>query len=145
MGIVSYVWIFTDDKVQTLYGEETSYIFKNPGVYVVVLTVSDAKGHSSNDTTTIIVTDNTMLSIDKDDDTKGISDALNSIKDLDQLDLSDAAIDGNMDGVKNIEEKQSDADAKVHESEEDTLSIVLVVAVIVTMIGYGLLLSLSKK
>ena len=145
VGIVSYVWIFTDGELQTLYGEKTSYVFKNLGVYLVSLTVSDAEGHSSNDTITIIVTDNTALSIDEDDDADGMSDEWESIPDLDPLDPLDAAVEGNGDGMNNIEEYQNDANPKVYESEDHILASVLVVAVTISMIGYGILYSRSMK
>jgi PKD repeat protein len=64
VGIVSYVWSFADGEIQFLYGVDSKYCFGTSGVYVVTLTVSDAEGHSSNDTVSVIVRDNAAPTID---------------------------------------------------------------------------------
>lgn len=61
--IVRYVWTFTDNTVQTLEGVRPTYYFENPGVYQVNLEVSDAEGHSSSDTMSVVVRDKTQATI----------------------------------------------------------------------------------
>jgi len=145
VGIESYVWFFTDVEPQTLYGKEISYVFKNPGEYSVTLKVSDAENNCSNDTITIIVTGNDAFSIDENDGIEGRSDESESTPDLDSIDFLDVAVDRNNDEESNIEGYQNDVDPKVNESEEHTLASVLVIAVIISMICYGILLSRSSK
>ena len=67
VGIVSYIWTFTDGNLQTLYGFNASYFFETPDVYVVTLTVMDSEANSSNDTVSIIVRDNTAPTIEVED------------------------------------------------------------------------------
>ncbi|MFQ5908709.1 MAG: carboxypeptidase regulatory-like domain-containing protein, partial [Thermoplasmata archaeon] len=57
VGIVNYTWDFTDGTAQGLYGVTPSYVFANPGTFVVTLTVTDFDGNSDTDTVTISVTD----------------------------------------------------------------------------------------
>lgn len=59
LGIDSFVWTFIDGDLQTLDGMNVEYYFETPDDYLVTLTVSDAEGHSSDDTLSIIVRDNT--------------------------------------------------------------------------------------
>jgi PKD repeat protein len=74
VGITSYVWTFSDGTIQTLNGETTSYVFETPNVYLVTLTVSDAEGHSSNDTVTYTVLDKTAPDIEVKDSVTGLED-----------------------------------------------------------------------
>jgi PKD repeat protein len=230
VGIISYIWTLTDGKLQTLYGVNASYFFEMPDVYVITLAVSDAEGHSSNDTVMIIVRDNTAPTIevddyataiednpinfdasrsydnagivnfqwvfgdgtventavpavmhiysepgvynveliitditgnvnstiisivvyrdtdgdliadylDTDDDGDGIPDEWEILHELDPLDASDATLDSDGDGISNIEEYQRESDPKVYDFPDYTLSIVLVVAVIIFMISFGI-------
>ena len=57
VGITSYVWTFTDVTLQTLTGQNPTYTFNNPGVYVVTLSVTDAAGNWATATTTVTVLD----------------------------------------------------------------------------------------
>jgi PKD repeat protein len=57
VGIISYVWTFTDGTLQTLFGVNPSYTFETPGVYTVTLNVTDAEGHFTTDTVVITVRD----------------------------------------------------------------------------------------
>ncbi|MCJ7607734.1 MAG: PKD domain-containing protein, partial [Thermoplasmata archaeon] len=58
VGIVDYVWTFTDgDEEIELTGVTVDYVFGSPGVYTVTLTVSDAAGNSDVDTVEITVVD----------------------------------------------------------------------------------------
>ncbi|RLF70558.1 MAG: hypothetical protein DRN40_04310 [Thermoplasmata archaeon] len=59
IGIVSYVWSFTDIIPVTLSGVRVSHLFLHPGVYVITLNVSDAAGNWDIDTVTITVRDTT--------------------------------------------------------------------------------------
>jgi PKD repeat protein len=57
VGIVEYVWTFTDSTAVELTGVTVEYEFGSPGVYAVTLTVSDAAGNSDVDTVDITVVD----------------------------------------------------------------------------------------
>ena len=60
VGVVSYIWTFTDKTQQTLIGPNPTYIFNNPGLYEINLTVWDQQGNFANDTLLITVIDNTL-------------------------------------------------------------------------------------
>ncbi|NIS82039.1 MAG: PKD domain-containing protein, partial [Anaerolineales bacterium] len=64
VGIVTYVWTFTDGTPQTLFGVSPSYLFETPGVFTVTLNVTDAEGHFTTDTVKITVQDTTPPLID---------------------------------------------------------------------------------
>jgi len=68
IGIVDYTWTFTDETPQTLTGVTPTYNFTNPGVYVVTLTVTDARNNQDTDDVTITVLDVTMPIADAGDD-----------------------------------------------------------------------------
>ncbi|MEJ2272324.1 MAG: PKD domain-containing protein, partial [Candidatus Bathyarchaeota archaeon] len=74
VGITSYIWSFSASEPHTLNGENPSYVFEKPGIYLVTLTVSDAEGHSSNDTVTFTVLDKTAPVIETKDFVSGIED-----------------------------------------------------------------------
>jgi len=58
VGIVSYVWTFTDQFItQTLTGPRPTYTFERPGEYVITLQVSDAAGKWAKDKVVINVLD----------------------------------------------------------------------------------------
>jgi hypothetical protein len=57
VGIVSYVWTFTDGTLQILYGPKPTYIFKSPGTYAITLNVTDAAGNSHTDVMSITIRD----------------------------------------------------------------------------------------
>ena len=57
IGIMNYSWTFIDHVPVTLFGINQSYFFKNPGNYVITLTVIDAAGNLDTDTKTVIVND----------------------------------------------------------------------------------------
>ena len=56
-GIVDYTWTFTDGTPQTLTGPSPTYVFANPGAYVVTLIVRDAGGSTATDSMTVTVRD----------------------------------------------------------------------------------------
>lgn len=55
VGIVSYVWTFTDVTTKTLTGQKPAYTFNTPGAYTVTLNVTDASGNWATDTVIITV------------------------------------------------------------------------------------------
>jgi len=55
LGIVNYVWAFTDVTPKTLTGKNPNYIFATPGTYTVTLNVTDAAGNWATDTVVITV------------------------------------------------------------------------------------------
>jgi len=58
VGIESYTWTLTDGGgLQTLDGVNPTYEFANPGVYMVMLRVTDAEGKGDTDTVVITVLD----------------------------------------------------------------------------------------
>jgi len=57
VGIINYIWTFTDVTLQTLTDINPTYNFTNPGVFIVTLNVSDAAGNWDTDTVTITVRD----------------------------------------------------------------------------------------
>ncbi|MDI6917650.1 MAG: caspase family protein, partial [Thermoplasmatales archaeon] len=58
-GIIeNYTWTFADNDVEvTLYGISPNYTFHNPGVFVVMLNVTDGSGNRDTDTVNIRVKD----------------------------------------------------------------------------------------
>jgi len=56
VGIVSYVWTFTDGGPVTLTGAVVTYTFLYVGDYLVTLTVADAAGNTASDTLWVHVT-----------------------------------------------------------------------------------------
>jgi PKD repeat protein len=63
LGIVSYVWTFTDGTTKTLNGISPTYTFHVSGNYLVTLNVTDAAGNWNTDTVTITVLDATPPTI----------------------------------------------------------------------------------
>lgn len=60
VGIVEYTWSFTYEVApRSLTGMKVTWKFDIPGIYLVVLTVSDAAGLSATDETTVTVLDTT--------------------------------------------------------------------------------------
>ena len=59
VGVVNYTWSFKDDHPVTLHGMKTKYQFYNPGIFEVLLNVSDAWKNWNTDTITVIVEDRT--------------------------------------------------------------------------------------
>lgn len=60
VGVVSYMWTFAEgSNIVTLMGISPTYVFKDPGNYVVTLTVRDAAGLADQDTVTVTVLDAT--------------------------------------------------------------------------------------
>ena len=57
VGVVNHTWTFTDVSLVTLHGARPTYLFDNPGVFVVTLNVTDASGNWDTDTTTVVVND----------------------------------------------------------------------------------------
>ncbi|MCK4970653.1 MAG: PKD domain-containing protein, partial [Thermoplasmata archaeon] len=57
IGIVNYVWTFNDGYLTTLYGARITYMFEDPGVFVVTLNVTDGAGNWDTDELTVTVRD----------------------------------------------------------------------------------------
>ena len=57
VGINIWTWTFTDGLLVTLHGDRPTYLFKNPGIFVVTLKVEDSKGNSNTDTMNVTVLD----------------------------------------------------------------------------------------
>jgi len=62
VGIVNYIWTFTDVTTKTLLGEKPTYTLNTPGVYTIILNVTDAVGNWATDTVVITVLDVTTQS-----------------------------------------------------------------------------------
>jgi PKD repeat protein len=58
--VASYIWTFVDGTVQTLNGAHHGYIFTDPGIYMVTLTVRDAFGTEATDTLQVTILDVTQ-------------------------------------------------------------------------------------
>jgi parallel beta-helix repeat protein len=65
VGIVSYVWSFTDGTRKTLTSMNPNYIFATPNTYTVTLNVTDIAGNWDTDTVLI-----TVLEVTTTDDTE---------------------------------------------------------------------------
>jgi PKD repeat protein len=57
VGITSYVWTFIDGTQQTLFGESVLYNFTNPGIYDIMLYVSDSANNNHQTSIKIKVED----------------------------------------------------------------------------------------
>jgi PKD repeat protein len=57
VGIVNYSWEFIDGAPVTLYRVNPTYMFDNPGIFVVKLNVTDAAGNWGTNTMTVTVID----------------------------------------------------------------------------------------
>jgi RNA polymerase subunit RPABC4/transcription elongation factor Spt4 len=57
VGIINYTWTFTDGTQKTLYGDNPSYRFQNPGNFMVNLKVTDSKGNWNIDSMWVNVTE----------------------------------------------------------------------------------------
>jgi len=56
IAIVNYTWSFKyDNETIQIYGQKPSYLFDLPGVYIVMLTVSDNGGNSATDMVNITI------------------------------------------------------------------------------------------
>jgi len=55
VGIVEYVWTFTDGTAQELTGETVDYTFEDEGEFTITLTVTDAAGFSDTDIVVVLV------------------------------------------------------------------------------------------
>jgi len=66
LGIISYIWTFVDGTLQTVFGVNPRYAFEIPGVYTVILNVTDAEEHFTTDTVVITVRDRTPPLVDVD-------------------------------------------------------------------------------
>ncbi len=57
VGIVDYVWTFTEGALVTLHGVQPTHQFNAPGLFVVTLNVTDAAGNWNIDIMTVTVND----------------------------------------------------------------------------------------
>ncbi len=62
--IKNLTWTFIDGNQVHLYGEIISYLFNDPGLYVVTLNVSDEEGNWNTDTMNVTVKDVTLPNSD---------------------------------------------------------------------------------
>jgi hypothetical protein len=144
--IVNYHWVFGDGTAENTTVPKVIHIYTQSGVYNVELTVTDTTGNVNGTFISIVVhrdTDGDGIPdyLDADDDGDGIPDDWELHYDLDPLDSSDASGDSDGDGVSNLEEYRNDSDPKGYDFSTFTLSIVLVVAVILSMISFGIFYS----
>ncbi|MCU0798842.1 MAG: PKD domain-containing protein [Candidatus Thermoplasmatota archaeon] len=68
VGIIEFRWDFVDGIDRVLYGPVPTYIFKDPGIFEIVLTVTDAAGSRGTDNITITVMDITPPTADAGSD-----------------------------------------------------------------------------
>lgn len=68
VAIALFKWSFTDETQIILTGEKPSYIFNNPGIYVITLKTIDTVGNQDMDTATITVRDITSPVADAGND-----------------------------------------------------------------------------
>jgi hypothetical protein len=59
VGIENYTWTFNDGGLKTIYGYNSKYLFNNPAIITVTLTVRDYWGNTATDTLTVTVIDMT--------------------------------------------------------------------------------------
>jgi PKD repeat protein len=57
IGIVNYEWTFNDGNLTTLLGARITYMFEDPGVFVVTLNVTDGAGNWDTDELIVTVRD----------------------------------------------------------------------------------------
>jgi len=67
-GIVEFRWIFFDKMERVLYGPSPTYVFDDPGVFEITLTVADAAGNAGTDNLTVTVRDITPPTADAGSD-----------------------------------------------------------------------------
>jgi len=107
VGVVSYEWDFGDGSKGT--GLTTTHTYKEPGNYVVWLTVEDVAGNKNTNSVSVTVlkdtdSDGTPDATDIDDDGDGMPDTGELSYGLDPLDATDAALDPDGDGLTNLDE-----------------------------------------
>jgi hypothetical protein len=95
IGITSYVWTFVDGTNKTLEGNAPAYTFSNPGIYTVMLNVTDAAGNWATDTVTLTIRDITPPTIGT------VSQSPSSDVGIGQVVLVSASIVDAGSGVKN--------------------------------------------
>ena len=57
VGIDNYIWTFKDIGFKTLFGIQPIYQFNNPGVFQIILNVTDAENNWDTDAMTVTVND----------------------------------------------------------------------------------------
>lgn len=122
VGVVEYVWTFTDGINKTLTGQKPVYTFNTPGIYPITLIVKDAAGNVANDTVTVTVLldtdgDGTADVTDPDDDNDGMPDGWEIDNGFDPLDAADASLDHDVDGLTNLQEYQGSTDPNVFDAQ----------------------------
>jgi hypothetical protein len=68
VGIAESRWIFFDKMERVLYGPTPTYVFDDPGVFEITLTVADAAGNTGTDNLTVMVRDITPPTADAGSD-----------------------------------------------------------------------------
>jgi PKD repeat protein len=150
IGIVDFSWNFGDNTFDNSSTPYVEHIYNEPGIYNVELFAKDFTGNVNSTVIVIVVhrdTDGDLLAdyLDDDDDGDGMSDEWEISNRLNPLDPSDALLDSDGDGLTNLDEFQNNTDPKSFEFEGHILSAVLVVVVIISLVGYVIFFSKSKK
>jgi PKD repeat protein len=143
-GIIDFSWDFGDGTVDNSSASSVAHIFSEPGVYNVELLAKDITGNVNSTIIVISVhrdTDGDSLPdyLDEDDDADGMSDEWELRNKLNRLDPSDAFLDSDGDGLKNIEEYQLNTNPNGYESETHLLADILVVAVIISLVTFTII------
>jgi PKD repeat protein len=100
MGIINYTWTFFDEISITLFNARPSYQFNNPGIFTVILNVSDGSGNWQTDCLNVTVMDITSPIANAgpdqivEENTVAIFDGSGSSDNVDIMNYSWTFIDG---------------------------------------------------
>ena len=143
VGIANYQWVFGDGIVENTTSPTVMHIYTESGVFNFELIVTDITGNVNGTLSSIVVhkdTDGDSIAdhLDSDDDGDAMPDEWELLYDLDPLDPLDASHDTDGDGIINLDEYRKNSDPKIYDFSTVRLSIVLVIAVILSMISFGI-------
>jgi len=149
VGTVSYEWDFGNGSKGT--GLTVTHTYKEPGTYVVRLTVKDAADNKNTSSVSITVLkdtdgDRTPDTTDIDDDGDGMSDAWELSYGLNPLNATDRALDLDGDGLPNLKEYQQGTDPTSYFSPFPWWIIVVAAAFgAILIIAYAIALTFPAK